>query len=154
MAARHKLGARERAEVARVLLVDGDIATRLTLQAVLKASGYAVDSAASVPEALDKLEKEQYALVLCGVRPENQEECRRVIDHARAQDYKPATALLTASGGEGQPARGKARSNRVLIEPLDVPDLLTKIADLLADRAADRERRNMRRRHLQLVAAD
>lgn len=153
MAVKHKPGPRERAQVARVLLVDGDVATRLTLQAVLQASGYSVDSAASAQEAMDKLERGQYALVLCGARSDNREECQRVLDHARAQEYKPATAILTASGAEGRPGK-KARSSRLLIEPQEVPDLLTKIADLLADRASDRERRNMRRRHLQLVGAD
>jgi hypothetical protein len=40
-----------------------------------------------------------------------------------------------------------------LIEPQEIPDLLSKIADLLADRAVGRERRNMRRRRgLELVA--
>ena len=150
MAARHMASVREKvsaAEVARVLLVEGDVTTRLTLQAVLKASGYSVDSAASAPEAMDKLEREEYALVLCGLRPETQEECRRVVNHARAQEYKPATAFLTTSGSEGK----RPKSERVLIEPLEVPALLTKIADLLADRAAGRERRNMRRRKVDLV---
>ena len=146
MAVRHRAGVRERTlgppEVARVLLMEDDVAARLTLQAVLKASGYAVDSAASAPEAMDKLEKGPYDLVLCGMGEDTRDECRRVIGHARAQDYKPATAYLTASGGEGK----RPKSGRLLIETQEVPALLTKIADLLADRAAGRERRNMRRR--------
>ena len=139
-------------EVARVLLVEHDVAARLTLQAILKASGYSVDSAASAPEAMDKLEKEQYALVLCGVRRETRQECQRVIDHARAQEYKPATAVLTTNG-ETKRDWERSKSSRLLIEPQEVPALLTKIADLLADRAAGRERRNMRRRRqAELVA--
>jgi CheY-like chemotaxis protein len=153
MAVRQKAGARERAvgpEVARVLLMEDDVTARLALQAILEASGYAVDSAASAPEAMDKLEREQYALVLCGMQEGTREECERVINHARAQDYKPATAFLTASGGQSKPPK----SGRILIEPLEVPALLTKIADLLADRAAGRERRNMRRRRgTELVSA-
>ena len=154
MAAKLRTGVRERAsgpEVARVLLMEGDVTARLALQAVLKASGYHVDSAASAPEAMDKLESTQYALVLCGMRDDTREECRRVINHARAQEYRPATAYLTASGGQLRPPK----SGRLLVEPLDIPALLTKIADLLADRAAGRERRNMRRhRHQDLVAAN
>ena len=37
-------------ELARVLLVDDDPASRLTLQTVLKAGGYRVDAAASAAE--------------------------------------------------------------------------------------------------------
>ena len=149
MAVRQKAGVRDRApgpEVARVLLVEGDVAARLTLQAVLEASGYAVESAASAPEAMNKLESDEFALVLCGLHSETREECRRVINHARAQEYKPATAYLMASGLETARKREGSRTGRLLIEPQEVPALLTKIADLLDDRAAGRERRNMRRR--------
>ncbi|MBI3668025.1 MAG: hypothetical protein HY236_17640 [Acidobacteria bacterium] len=157
MAVRQKAGLRDRApglEVARVLLVEGDVAARLTLQAVLEASGYAVDSAASAPEAMDKLEHDEYALVLCGLHADTRSECRRVVDHARAQEYKPATAYLTASGLEAASKREGSKTGRLLIEPQEVPALLTKIADLLADRAAGRERRNMRRRHAELVSVN
>jgi CheY-like chemotaxis protein len=134
------------AAMARVLLVEGDVTARLTLQAVLEASGYSVDSAASAAEAMDKLEHEQYALVLCDLSgPENG--CHGVINHARAQDYKPATAVLTASGLHAK----IPKSGRLLIEPQDVPALLEKIADLLADRAAGRARRKLRRRSVELV---
>ncbi|HZS50205.1 MAG TPA: hypothetical protein VFA54_05050 [Bryobacterales bacterium] len=150
MALRHRASAGEKApvrELARVLLLEDDVTVRLALQAILEASGYSVDSAASAPEAMDKLEREQYALVLCGLHDGARDECRRVISHARAQDYKPATAYLTSSGGQNKPPK----SGRLLIEPQEVPALLTKIADLLADRAAGRERRNMRRRRVDLV---
>ena len=152
MALRARANARERGpapEVARVLLMEDDVTARLALQAILQASGYAVDSAASAPEAMEKLERQQYALVLCGGLGGSRDESRRVISHARAQEYKPATAFLTASGGEGR----RPKSGKMLIEPQDVPALLTQIADLLADRAAGRERRNMRRRRLEPVAA-
>ncbi len=153
MATRHRAAARDRSpspEVARVLLVEDEVTARLTLRAILQASGYSVDLAGSAPEAMDKIEQGQYALVLCGLRcDDDQDECRRVINHARAQDYHPATAYLTASGGESR----HPRSGRLLIEPQEVPDLLSKIADLLADRAVGRERRNMRRhRPLELAA--
>jgi CheY-like chemotaxis protein len=154
MAVRHRPIARDRAtgpEVARVLVMEDDVAARLALQAILEASGYAVDSAASAPEAMDKLEREQYALVLCGSCEGPRDDCRRVINHARAQDYKPATAYLTTSGKHEK----RPKSGRLLIEPLEVPALLTKIADLLADRAAGRSRRNIRRRRgAELVSAN
>src|SRR2546425_2129422 len=128
MAGKHRVAVRDRAsarEVARVLLVEDDLTARLTLQAVLQESGFSVDSAASAQEAMDKLEKDQYALVLCGLRSEGQangeDECRRVINHARAQDYRPATAHLWASGSQSK----VPKSGRLLIEPQELPALLT-----------------------------
>jgi hypothetical protein len=43
-------------ELARVLLVESDVASRLTLQTLLETCGYAVDVAASAAEAVGKLD--------------------------------------------------------------------------------------------------
>src|SRR5215470_3082882 len=82
-------------ELAKVLLVDDDPASRLTLKTVLEASGYAVDSAASAAEALSKLDEGEYDLVLSDLQMESPEAGLKVLAHARNQDYKPATALVT-----------------------------------------------------------
>ena len=50
--------------LARVLLVDDDPTSRLTLKTVLESCGYRVDAAASAAEAVGKLEESEYALVL------------------------------------------------------------------------------------------
>ena len=82
-------------DLARVLLVDDDPTSRLTLQTVLKAGGYNVDSAASAAEAVGKLDAGEYELVLSDLEMESPEAGLKVIAHARMKDYKPATALLT-----------------------------------------------------------
>jgi CheY-like chemotaxis protein len=114
-----------------VLLVDDDLTSRLTLQAVLEAGGYFVDSAASAAEAVGKLDERQYELVLSDLRMESPHAGLKVIAHARLMKYKPATAILTTHQNMrfdlGRP---------VLIEPEDVPNLLGKIADLISQRAA------------------
>src|SRR5664279_4804922 len=51
-------------DLARVLLVHGDLAPRLALQTILQAGGYSVDVAASPAEALSKLDEGRYSLVL------------------------------------------------------------------------------------------
>ena len=118
-------------EIARVLLVDDDPASRLTLQTVLEAGGYSVDSAASAAEAVQKLDHQQYELVLSDLQMESPQAGLKVIAHARMMDYKPATALVTAY-------RNGASENKssVLIEPEDVPGLLGKIAELISGRAS------------------
>lgn len=126
-------------ELARVLLVDDDLAARLTLQAVLQAGGYFVDAAASAEEALGKLDEQQYALVLSDLQMESPEAGLEVLAHARLMDYKPATALLTTY--QNRHPRGR---KPLLIEPEDLPGLLTKVADLISRRAARMVRQQMR----------
>ncbi|HEX5228260.1 MAG TPA: response regulator [Bryobacteraceae bacterium] len=131
-------------ELARVLLVDDDPTSRLTLQTVLEASGYHVDSAASAAEAVGKLEEQEYQLVLSDLQMESPEAGLKVLAHARMMDYKPATALVTTYQN-AKPAHGKPqKKSRMLITPEDVPGLLAKVANLISQRAARNLQREMR----------
>src|SRR5437764_5257436 len=114
-------------ELARVLLVDDDVTSRLTLKTVLEAGGYCVDSAASAAEAVGKLDERQYELVLSDLQMESPRAGLKVLAHARLMDYKPATAIFTTY----QNTRPDA-TMRVLITPEDLPDLLSKVADLIS----------------------
>ena len=118
-------------ELARVLLVDDDATSRLTLQAVLRAGGYSVDAAASTAEAMGKLNERQYELVLSDLGMESHEAGLEVLAHARLMDYQPAIAVVTSYSkvnGDG--------SVPTLIEPEDLPGLLGRVADLISQRAA------------------
>jgi len=129
-------------ELARVLLVDDDPASRLTLQTVLEASGYNVDAAASAAEAVGKLEEGEYELVLSDLQMESPEAGLKVLAHAKMMEYKPATALITTyQNSRPDPER---RQNSLLIKPVDVPDLLSKVAGLISDRATRRVQRELR----------
>src|SRR6202158_4082980 len=115
-------------DLARVLLVDDDPASRLTLKTVLEAGGYNVDSAASTAEAVGKLEEGQYELVLSDLQMKSPQAGLQVLAHAKMMDYKPATALLTTSG-TARPNLPR-RDNSMFIKPVDIPGLLGKVADL------------------------
>jgi CheY-like chemotaxis protein len=131
-----------------VLLAVDDVAARLTLEAVLSKSGYSIDSAASSAEAMDLIEGEQYALVLCNLGKESAAASRNVVRLASRQDYRPATAYLTTARDQGthhSDGALHADAEELLIEPVDIPSLLTDVAELLANRAADRAERVMRR---------
>ena len=126
-------------ELARVLLVDDDLTSRLTLKAVLEAGGYFVDSAASAAEAFGKLDERQYELVLSDLQMESPEAGLKVLAHARVMEYKPATAILTTYHNK--------TTNDVLpmlVGPEDLPDLLSKVADLISQRAARMVLRQLR----------
>ncbi len=126
-------------ELARVLLVDDDLTSRLTLKAVLEAGGYFVDSAASAAEAVGKMDERQYELVLSDLQMESPRAGLKVLAHARMMHYKPATAILTTYQNSF-PEHGRP----VLIKPEDLPELLSKVADLISGRAARIVQRQLR----------
>jgi CheY-like chemotaxis protein len=128
--------------MARVLLVDDDPTSRLTLKTVLEAGGYNVDAAASAAEAVGKLDEGEYELVLSDLQMESPEAGLKVIAHARMMDYKPATALITTYQNE-RPAPNR-KGNSVLIKPEDVPGLLGKVAQLIGERVSRKLERQLR----------
>lgn len=117
-------------ELARVLLVDDDVRSRLTLKTILEAGGYFVDSAATATEAFGKLDQQQYALVLSELQKGSPETGQQVLAHARLMDYQPATATLTTYQSK-QPHEQR----QLLIGLEDLPGLLSKVADLIGQRA-------------------
>ena len=131
-------------QLARVLVVDDDVASRLTLQTVLEAGGYRVDAAATAAEAVGKMEDQEYQLVLSDLQMESPEAGLKVLAHANMMDYKPATALITAYHNTAQP---HARS-RMLVEPEDIPGLLSKVATLIARRVSRKMQRELRQTEL------
>jgi two-component system response regulator AtoC len=129
-------------DLARVLLVDDDPASRLTLKTVLEAGGYNVDSAASAAEAVGKLEEGEYELVLSDLQMESPQAGLQVLAHAKMMNYKPATALLTTY--ENARPNLPRRENSMFIKPVDIPGLLGKVADLISKRATRRLQRELR----------
>lgn len=123
-----------------MLVVDDDPTSRLTLQTVLEAGGYRVDSAATAAEAVAKLDDQQYELVLSDMQMESPEAGLKVLAYAQCMEYQPATALINAQ------ANGDARrtGGSVLVEPQDVPALLGKVANLIARRVSRRVHKELR----------
>jgi CheY-like chemotaxis protein len=129
-------------DLARVLVVDDDPTSRLTLQTVLEAGGYHVDAAATAAEAVGKLDEEEYELVLSDLQMESPEAGLKVIAHAKMMDYKPATAIVTTYHNNSLNRSNSDRS--VLVEPEDVPGLLGKVANLIAGRVSRRLNRQLK----------
>lgn len=128
--------------LARVLVVDDDPASRLTLKTVLEKSGYQVDMAASAAEAVGMLDCGEYELVLSDLQMESPEAGLKVLSHARITSYQPATALITSYREFGAKPSRKQRS--LLIKPEDIPELLGNVARLISQRATRRLSRELR----------
>ena len=65
----------------------------------------------------------------------------KVLAHARMMDYKPATALIQTFSSQ-EPVKGQTKP--VLVEPENVPDLLSKIAGLISLRATRKVERELK----------
>ncbi|MCL4402081.1 MAG: response regulator, partial [Acidobacteria bacterium] len=115
-------------ELARVLLVHGELAPRLALQTLLRAGGYSVDVAASAAEAFAKLDENHYELVLSDVQMESPDAGVKLLAYARVKEYQPATALVTAYH-DHKPHKHKYL-RQVSIDTEDVSTLLAKVAEL------------------------
>lgn len=126
-------------DLARVLLVHGELAPRLALSTILRAAGYTVDLAASPSEALAKLDESVYDLVLSdgrfGMGPAGPD----LLAYARVKEYHPATALITSDELK-VPHRSGPRKQRISIYTENIPSLLSKVADLIGLRASRRYR--------------
>jgi CheY-like chemotaxis protein len=125
-------------DLARVLLVHGELAPRLALRTILQAGGYFVDVAASPSEAISKLDANHYELVLSDNNFGSREAGRNVLAYARVKDYHPATALITSY--EPLLKRMPGRGHQVAIHTENLPNLLGEIAELIGLRASKRYR--------------
>jgi CheY-like chemotaxis protein len=126
-------------DLARVLLVHGELAPRLALQTILRAGGYSVDVAASPAEALSKLDEGRYELVLSDEQFDSTNQLgQNVLAYARVKEYRPATALVSASQFlRRRPGRSK---QHISIYTENLPSLLEEVAELIGLRASRRYR--------------
>jgi DNA-binding response OmpR family regulator len=119
----------------RILLVDDEVAVLLTLKAVLEISGFDVDTAASAREGKSKLHTREYHMVITDMRMENDEAGIEVIKAARAAQYHPAIAMLTAFPIADEDWQDLG-ADKMLVKPMHTRILLQQIEKLLADHEA------------------
>lgn len=122
-------------DLARVLLVHGDLAPRLALQTILQAGGYLVDAAASSAEALAKLDEGQYDLVLTGSDLGSETGSRNILAYARVKDYHPATAMVTSCHPSPEMPYDE---HEMSVYAENLPGLLAEVAELIGVRATRR----------------
>jgi CheY-like chemotaxis protein len=132
-------GNRRVLDLARVLLVHGELAPRLALQTILQASGYFVDVAASPAEAFAKLDEGVYELVLSDAEF-GANHGRNVLAYARVKQYRPATAVVTSSEPSQSGRQPKQLKHMVAIYTENLPNLLGEVAELIGVRASRRYR--------------
>ena len=117
----------------RILLVDDDVAVLLTLKAVLEMHDFEVHTAKSVADAVGKLTSGTYQMVITDMRMESETAGFQVVQAAKKQSYRPATAILTAYPpiDAGDWKDGGAES--LLVKPVGTKDLVRQIEALLVN---------------------
>jgi len=128
--------------LARVLLIDGEAASRMTMRTVLQAGGYGVDIATTTIEAMELLDTLEYELVLCNAASDPVHIDAAILSYARFQAYEPATAALSSMHCDAMEYDGLSRC-QLFVEPQNLPELLLKVADLVASRAISRAERQL-----------
>lgn len=114
----------------RILLVDDELAILLTLKAVLELHDFDVETAASAREAKSKIRANTYHMVITDMRMENERAGMEVVRAARAAEYDPAVAMLTAFPLPGEEWEG-AGADKMLVKPMNTNDLVVQIEALL-----------------------
>lgn len=80
-----------------VLVVDDECELRKQVVSILSHRGYEVDEASDGVEALEKLQKKQYPLILCDVQMPRMTGLE-LLKHVQEKEYSSALALITAHG--------------------------------------------------------
>ncbi len=122
----------------RILLVDDDIAVLLTLKAVLEMHDFEVQTAGSVPEAVQKLQSGSYHMVITDMRMETETAGWQVVQAARAQEYRTATAILTAYPPPDSNWQDKGAQS-LLVKPIGTKDLVRQIEALLVNHEDEKQ---------------
>lgn len=117
----------------RTLVVDDDVLIRKFLAEVLTNLGWHVTDAADGREALAKLMGSSYDLVLADIiLPEVAG--WEVARAARAQEPAPAVILLSGWIEPDDPALKQSGADAFLQKPVQVPDLVQTVREVLAHR--------------------
>ncbi len=135
----------------RILLVDDEIMILLTLKQILEINGFSVETAASAREAKSKLRSGSYHMVITDMRMENERAGLEVVRAAKAAEYQPAIAMLTAFPLPGQEWRDEG-ADEMLVKPMNTQDLLMQIEALLVTHE-DKKQRASAKKALQPAAA-
>jgi len=124
----------------RILVVDDEAIVRQSLQSWLEDEGYAVDTAASGPEALEALEKREYQLMLSDIKMAGMDGVE-LLRQAKALRPDLAVVLMTAYATvETAVEAMKIGALDYLVKPFDPETLVPMVARVHEELLAARDR--------------
>jgi two-component system cell cycle response regulator len=128
-------------EAARVLVADDDDATRDLVAATLRASGYEVDTARDGQEAVERVSKAEYDVILLdAVMPKTSgiDACR-TIKAVRGDDFVPIAIVFAKTDTKSRVEALKIGADAYVCKPFEQTELLVCVSSALRiKRAHDR----------------
>ena len=114
----------------KILVVDDDDAIRLMVERVLRREQFEVDSARDGHEAIEKLEQNDYGMVLLDLMMPRVDGhgVLHFLEHER-QAPKPWVIVMTANLQSAAATTAAKPVFRVLSKPFDIEELVTHVAE-------------------------
>jgi CheY-like chemotaxis protein len=117
----------------KILLVDDDELTRLTMDALLKDRGFNVTNASSVPEALKLISSETYDVLLSDLHMPGAGDGLTVVSAMRHANPRAITMLLSAFPEMDAAAQAiLLQADQIMVKPMDITALVAAIEQRLA----------------------
>jgi DNA-binding response OmpR family regulator len=117
----------------KILLVDDDELTRLTMGALLKDRGFDVTDVSSVSEALKLISSETYDVLLSDLHMPGAGDGLTVVSAMRHANPRAITMLLSAFPEMDAAAQAiLLQADQIMVKPMDVTDLVAAIEQRLA----------------------
>jgi CheY-like chemotaxis protein len=117
----------------KILLVDDDELVRLTLCEILEQNGFAVTTAANVPEALKHISSQTFEVLLSDLHMPGAGDGLTVVSAMRHANPKAVTILLSAFPEMDAAAHAiLLQADEILVKPMNVEALLAAIKQRLA----------------------
>ena len=117
----------------KILVVDDEPSVLLTYRLLLEQKGYDVTAVLSAQEAIDRLEKQPYDLLLCDLSLEEQRSGFDVVEFAQQRHPKLRSALLTGYATVEATERAEKSGVAMLFKPIDIEQFFATISRLLGD---------------------
>jgi DNA-binding response OmpR family regulator len=119
----------------RVLVVDDEPNIRATLSVILQKHGFRVQTAATVPEAINQIQSNPFDVLLCDLNITQPDDGYAVVDAMQQVHPKAVTIILTGYPSVENALEGIRRKiDEYLVKPADVEKLLAVLNALLLRR--------------------
>src|ERR1700677_2512763 len=119
--------------ITKVLLVDDDEALRVSLAEILEQRGFAVTTAANVPEALKHISSNPYDVLLSDLHMPGAGDGLTVVSAMRHANPKAVTMLLSAFPEMDAAAHAiMLQADQILVKPMNIVALIATIKERLA----------------------
>ena len=118
---------------AKILVVDDEPSVLLTYRLLLEQKGYDVTAVLSAQDAIDKLGKQPYDLLLCDLSLEEQRSGFDVVEFGLQRYPKLRSALLTGYATMEASEKAEKSGVAMLFKPIDIEQFFATISRLLGD---------------------